>query len=77
MGPHTHGFTYIWGFLFFITFFILQIDISGTFELPIFYAYALIVPTPHPLSYYLFTQWIEETILLRLPSGAGHTLHLR
>lgn len=26
------------------------------FELPIFCAYALIVPTPHPLFYNLFTQ---------------------
>lgn len=35
----THGLTYIWGSLFFITFFIPQIGISWTFELPIFYAY--------------------------------------
>lgn len=57
MGPPPMGLYIFWAPYFLKHFLYLQIAISQTFELPIFYAYVLLCLLPHPLSCSLLTQW--------------------
>lgn len=55
--PHPWAYIYFGLLIFLKHFLYLQVAISQTFELPIFYAYVLLCLLPHPLSCSLLTQW--------------------